>query len=350
MQGYKLLLVEDEPLLSRIIEEMLRGLGFRVALAQSGQEAIATLEQEPFDLMLLDVRLPDMSGLQMLDTLCKTQFSVPTILLTAYQSEAENAESLHPSVEAVLLKPFDWDLLLATIRRILSIEPYTSVDCRERVDLPERSGSGTSYETPPERAWVTISSAEDNGEWMATVGQVIGGNEMYFSLMTAPVSETPTRVKVQYPGKDGQYRFRADVIDSVAAESMGIWVLNRPRSVQRIQRRRFPRLEAEGHVTLIPLDQRVMRAVQADLIDVSERGLQVCASTALNKGTPVQVVVDGALLNENIHFVVQGAICHAVGMIHNHTARYHLGVTLKGLPIGLRQQLRSLSKLALIQS
>ena len=113
------LIVEDEEASRRVYRHTLEGEGYRVLAARSVVEALEILEAESVDAMLLDVRMPDMHGLELLDHLRAQDRSIPTVLCTAIAKAGDSFEARSYGVSAVLTKPVDLDALRAAIREAL---------------------------------------------------------------------------------------------------------------------------------------------------------------------------------------------------------------------------------------
>lgn len=118
----KMLLAEDEPDLQFIIGMALEGADYTVVTASNGLEALRLLERDSFDLLLVDVMMPQMSGLELCQHLRHHPVwqHIPIILLTASPSLGPLLKDLPPSVCGWIEKPFDvFDL----VDRIKSIFP-----------------------------------------------------------------------------------------------------------------------------------------------------------------------------------------------------------------------------------
>ena len=122
----RILVVDDEPQIRRVIRSALTGQGYAVAEARSGEEALAKLRQEPPDLVLLDVNLPAMSGLEVCRVLRATS-DVPVIMLTVRNSEKDKVEALDAGADDYVTKPFSTPELLARIRAALRRAPTVQV-------------------------------------------------------------------------------------------------------------------------------------------------------------------------------------------------------------------------------
>lgn len=114
----KILLVEDEVKLSRFVELELRHEGYEVDKAFDGREGLAMAEAGGYDLLLLDVMLPGLSGLELLRRVRKNN-DVPAILLTARDAVADKVTGLDMGADDYVTKPFEIEELLARIRAAL---------------------------------------------------------------------------------------------------------------------------------------------------------------------------------------------------------------------------------------
>jgi diguanylate cyclase (GGDEF)-like protein len=116
-----LLIVDDEPDLQRILGAILREDGYRVVSAAAGTEALALAQKQSFDLIILDLLLPDIDGFAVLGALRARPATAltPIILLSARVSAAEKVRGLHLGADDYVTKPFSADELLARVRAAL---------------------------------------------------------------------------------------------------------------------------------------------------------------------------------------------------------------------------------------
>lgn len=331
MHSFQVLLVEDEPLLCRIIKETLHVQGFRVKTAQRGKDALELLNTESFDLMVLDVRLPDMSGLQVLESAKQRDDSLRVLLVTAYESEITFALPPVKQVEAILFKPFDIDMLFSTVRQLIRnilMEPNTNITTSR---LPNKYRS-----VPPLQHTVvslqTIPPADSQAAARTYAGRVLDGNKTAFSVLTAPAEETADRVQVEYGETNAYYRFQAGVEEVNHQECSSVWLLGRPAEVQQLQRRKHPRLPAHGHVQLLPASQRVLRVIQGELLDISEGGMRIRTSHGLSKGMHLQAMVEWQD-DEQVHvFDTSGVVMHGFGHVQDGEMVFELGIAVERMP------------------
>jgi two-component system, NtrC family, response regulator HydG len=110
------LVADDNADFAQSIEPVLGTRGYRVAIARTGQEALDRVLAGGVDCLILDLRLPVLSGLDVYLSLKKAGRAVPTIIVTGYaEEERESLAVLRPMANAVLMKPFDPMLLLRQI-------------------------------------------------------------------------------------------------------------------------------------------------------------------------------------------------------------------------------------------
>ena len=114
----RILLVEDEPNIARFVELELGHEGYDVVKSADGREGLQLAEQGQFDLMLLDIMLPGLNGLEVLRRLRKTS-DLPVIMLTARDAVMDKVAGLDMGAEDYITKPFSIEELLARIRAAL---------------------------------------------------------------------------------------------------------------------------------------------------------------------------------------------------------------------------------------
>jgi DNA-binding response OmpR family regulator len=114
-----ILVVDDEPAIVIVVRERLEREGFQVRAAASGEEALAHLEAEPADLVVLDVMLPGIDGFEVLRQLRGAGDRVPVIVLTARDEDVDKIVGLELGADDYLVKPFNPRELSARIRALL---------------------------------------------------------------------------------------------------------------------------------------------------------------------------------------------------------------------------------------
>ena len=114
-----ILIVEDERILRESLGELLQGEGYEVLLAANGQLAYEILLDRPVDLVLSDIRMPEMDGMVLLRHVQRTAPQTPTILITAYGTVSSAVSAMQSGAMDYLLKPVQFEDLLAKVRRAI---------------------------------------------------------------------------------------------------------------------------------------------------------------------------------------------------------------------------------------
>jgi CheY-like chemotaxis protein len=115
-----ILIVDDEPNIRRLFRDELEEEGYTIEQAGDGAEALAVLDKADFDLVILDLRMPEVNGLEFLERARKVRPHLPVIVCTAVRGMESDFDLWASQVSAVLNKPVDLDLLRAEVRKALS--------------------------------------------------------------------------------------------------------------------------------------------------------------------------------------------------------------------------------------
>ena len=115
-----ILVVEDEQAMRLLLREFLEILGYNVIVAEQGQEAVEISRTTPIDLAFLDMNLPDMNGLELMNRLRTNGAVFPFVVLSANLKESFSGDVTPLGVREILEKPVDLDVLETVVRRILS--------------------------------------------------------------------------------------------------------------------------------------------------------------------------------------------------------------------------------------
>lgn len=115
----RLLLVEDDEMLGSSLAEMLEKNAYGVDWVRDGEEALQALENSVFAVMVLDMHLPLLPGLEVLRRLRARKNNLPVLVLTAQDSAAQKVEGLNAGADDYLTKPFDIEELLARLRALV---------------------------------------------------------------------------------------------------------------------------------------------------------------------------------------------------------------------------------------
>ena len=112
----RILVVDDEPSMRQMLAIVLKREGYEVALAENGKMAVAALERGPFDLLISDIKMPDMSGVEVLRAAKQIDPDILGMMITAFASTETAIEAMRLGACDYLSKPFDIDLLKMKVR------------------------------------------------------------------------------------------------------------------------------------------------------------------------------------------------------------------------------------------
>ncbi len=115
----RLLLIEDEHSLANQISESLRDAGFAIDVAHAGEDGLYIGNEYPIDLAIVDIGLPDISGIDVIKKWRKANHDFPVLILTARGRWEEKVEGLESGADDYLVKPFHMEELIARIRALI---------------------------------------------------------------------------------------------------------------------------------------------------------------------------------------------------------------------------------------
>ncbi|AIG02399.1 MULTISPECIES: response regulator [Pseudomonas] len=115
----RILLVEDDPMIGDAIQGALSDASYATDRVKNGLTALATLDTQHYDLVLLDLGLPGKDGLDVLDSIRRSNNPVPLLIITARDDLGDRLRGLDGGADDYLLKPFDMAELLARMRAVL---------------------------------------------------------------------------------------------------------------------------------------------------------------------------------------------------------------------------------------
>lgn len=114
----KILLLEDDAILGDLIYHSLLEKEYEVVHAEDGEEALAFLENDKFDLLVLDINVPGISGLELLKNIREYSITTPAIMITAYQDTAHLKQGFDYGCDDYIKKPFDLEELHQRIKNL----------------------------------------------------------------------------------------------------------------------------------------------------------------------------------------------------------------------------------------
>ena len=148
----RVLVVDDEPQIVRALKVILRGAGYATQQAESKRGALDAVSVRPPDAMVLDLVLPDGSGVEVCEDVRRWS-SLPIIVLSAVGDEREKVRALDAGADDYITKPFGTDELLARLRAVLRRSLLTAAAREDKRDAPVTVGE--LYIDPgPHAAWL----------------------------------------------------------------------------------------------------------------------------------------------------------------------------------------------------
>ena len=135
MKKQNILIIDDDPNIRKTLSDILRGKGYKLFTAKDGAEGLAFLEKETINLVLIDLGLPDMPGLEILNSINSCHPSVQAIILTGNASLDSAIEATNKGAFSYLQKPYDMDQLILHIRRALETQEAQAIIIRHSTEL-----------------------------------------------------------------------------------------------------------------------------------------------------------------------------------------------------------------------
>jgi len=172
----RIMLVDDEPQILKTVTVTLEKQGYEVASTPKSTEALSSLMEaksngHPFDLLITDLQMPEMTGFELIETLTKHSSTLPTIAITGYGSKEAVIRLMHLGCADYIDKPFEMKSLLERVEALLLSDDFNGsrVDSNETPDeagVVSSPGADSKQEDDAigisdENGWKTISFAGD---------------------------------------------------------------------------------------------------------------------------------------------------------------------------------------------
>lgn len=155
----RILLVEDDPLLATHMQGNLQARGYNVSLSQDGREGLRLASSGEFDLVLLDILLPGISGLQALQHL-RERLGVPVILISALGGEQDRIAGFSQGADDYLAKPFSMDELHVRIAAVLRRVAYERRELMQASLDPQLQFDETRMDVSLQGQWAELTHTE----------------------------------------------------------------------------------------------------------------------------------------------------------------------------------------------
>ena len=132
-ESARILVVDDDENIRKVLTTILEDEGYAVEQAETGQKAIEMAKRKVYNLALIDIRLPDMEGIELLTKVRDTTPKMRKIIITGYPTLQNAIEAVNRGADAYIMKPFDMDKVLITIKEQLRKQKEEQKYSQEKV-------------------------------------------------------------------------------------------------------------------------------------------------------------------------------------------------------------------------
>jgi DNA-binding NtrC family response regulator len=295
MEKGTVLVIDDEDVMREILESLLREDGYRVKLATTGEEGLEIASREPIDLAIVDVMLPDQSGIEVLDKLKRSEPETVAVMITAFASVETAIEAMKRGAFDYVTKPFKNDEVKVVVangmrqRRLVDENRSLKMALSDRQRFDVLVGKSPRMQevyaliqqVAPSKSTVLISGESGTGKEL--VAKAIHANSARSSkpFVTVNSGSLPPdllesnlfgHVKGAFTGAVSPKKGLFEIADggSIFLDEIGTVPLETQAKLLRvIQEKEFMRL---GGVDNIRVDVRIIAATNIDLKDLVEAG------------------------------------------------------------------------------
>ncbi|MDD5168478.1 MAG: sigma-54 dependent transcriptional regulator [Syntrophales bacterium] len=132
----KILIVDDEPSMRMALSESLDSCGYRTETVDNGVEALKAFDREPWDLVITDMRMPGISGMDVLRGIRSKSKETPVILITAYGTVSTAVDAMKEGATEFIMKPFSLDDLESAVRKIFAAPQNAATPTERSAEMP----------------------------------------------------------------------------------------------------------------------------------------------------------------------------------------------------------------------
>jgi len=210
----RILLAEDTPASQKLAVHILSRRGHTVEIAQNGQEAVQRLDRERFDLVLMDVQMPVMDGIQATAEIRRMQSSdkahIPIVAMTAHALKGDQELCLDAGMDAYISKPIDGRELIALVERLGNSPRTQDLPTPGPLEVPEAVGTTASVDMSSREPFLGCETVDFDFD--AAVQKCFGKYELFQEMVACFLSEVEQLVEQMHAalaGGDGEEAYRA---------------------------------------------------------------------------------------------------------------------------------------------
>jgi two-component system response regulator AtoC len=286
----KILVADDDDAIRELLSGVLQNEGYATYESKRGSEVLRIVPQLEPDLMILDLRMPDLDGIQIMRRLNEIGTHVPVILMTAYGTSKAAIEATQLGAEDYVTKPFDLDEVLHTVRQVLRVEELSNEVLKLRALADGRDPSDRIVGNSPQmqRIYKEIGKVAASNANVLVMGETGTGKELvgetihlFSNYRNGPLvkvnltalpetlveSELFGHEKGSFTGADRQRKGKFEMAHkgTIFLDEIGDMTLSTQRKLLRVlQDRKFDRVGGSETVTV---DCRVVAATNKNLAE-----------------------------------------------------------------------------------
>ncbi len=229
-QGQRVLIVDDEVNMRKTLAEILGDEGFKVTTAATGEEAVKLCSEERFEVVLMDVRMPGMNGVEAFRRIQRHQEGVRVILMSAFSIEDLKLAALDEGAIAFLSKPLDLDRVVSLVGEandttilVVEDEPETAGLLRERLG---QQGYRVTLARSPQDALELVEQIRFDLVFLDANLPAMNGLELYLAIKKI----TPSAIAIMIAGRQHEF----EQIAREAIQRNAYTIVHKPLEIDQV--------------------------------------------------------------------------------------------------------------------
>lgn len=178
LSGTRILIADDEPNARRVLEILLRKLGCDVVSVANGQQALVALQKSTIDLLITDLNMPEMNGLELLTVIRNEGLNLPVIVVTAYGTVENAVTAMKQGAFDFIIRPLDVGQVELTIRRALNVRKIHQENTFLRDEMNKNWGEFVGQCPAMQKVYELISQVGPSKASIFVVGETGTGKEL----------------------------------------------------------------------------------------------------------------------------------------------------------------------------